>query len=91
VVAIDVAGRTTFVGSAVPHIHASNRGYRGGEQGVNNSATPSATRGYRSNNTADGGSKGEGIAGNTALRADLGGRVSWDSGTRFSDAAPTQH
>ena len=87
VVAIDVAGRTTFVGGG-PHIEASNRGFRGGNQGVNNSTSPSATRNYRSANTSDGGSKGEGIGGTPRyVQTSVAG--SFDSGTRFSDAAPT--
>lgn len=88
VVAMDVAGRLTFTGTG-PHIDASNRGFRGGVQGVNNSASPSGTFGYRSNNTADGGSKGEGIAGTPRyVQTSVAG--GYNSGTRFSDAAPTQ-
>lgn len=88
VVAIDVAGRITFTGAG-PHIEASNRGFRGGNQGVNNSAFPSATRLSRSVNTADGGGKGEGIAGTPRyLQTSTAG--GYNSGTRFSDVAPTQ-
>lgn len=87
VVAIDVAGRITFNGAG-PHMDASNRGFRGGNQGVNNSAYPSASRLSRSLNTADGGGKGEGIAGTPRyLQTSTAG--GYNSGTRFSDAAPT--
>ncbi|MGB4116513.1 MAG: DUF11 domain-containing protein [Polaromonas sp.] len=88
VVAIDVAGRLTFTGAG-PHIEASNRGFRGGEQGVNNSTFPSGTRGYRAANTADGGSKGEGIAG-TPRYVQTSTAGTYNNGTRFSDAAPTR-
>ncbi len=87
VVAIDVAGRLTFTGAG-PHIEASNRGFRGGVQGVNNSAFPSASRLSRSVNTSDGGGKGEGIAGTPRyVQTSVAG--GYNSGTRFSDTAPT--
>jgi uncharacterized repeat protein (TIGR01451 family) len=87
VIAIDVAGRLTFSGAG-PHMDASNRGFRGGAQGVANSACcTSSIRGSRSTLTADGGSKGEGIAG-TPRRVQTSVAGFFDSGTRFSDAAP---
>lgn len=87
VLAIDVAGRLSFTGAG-PHLDASNRGFRGGNQGVNNSSYPSATRLSRSTLTADGGSKGEGIAGTPRyVQTSVAG--SYNSGTLFSDAAPT--
>lgn len=89
VVAIDVAGRTTFTGAG-PHMDASNRGFRGGEQGVNDSVCCDvATRGTRSALTADGGTKGEGLAGTPRyVQTSIAG--GFDSGTKFSDAAPTR-
>lgn len=87
VLAIDVAGRISFSGGG-PHLEASNRGFRGGDQGVNNSSFPSGTRLSRSTLTADGGSKGEGIAGTPRyVQTSLAG--GFNSGTLFSDAAPT--
>ncbi len=87
VAVLDVAGRLTFTGSG-PHIDASNRGFRGGVQGVNDSAFPSATLLYRGNNTSDGGSKGEGIGG-TPQYVQTSTAGGYNSGTRFNDAAPT--
>jgi hypothetical protein len=87
VVAMDVAGRLTFTGAG-PHIEASNRGFRGGVQGVNDSAFPSGTLLYRGTATADGGSKGEGIGGTPQyVQTSVAG--GYNSGTRFSDGAPT--
>lgn len=87
VVAIDVAGRLSFTGAG-PHIEASNRGFRGGVQGNNNSTFPSATLLYRGTSTADGGSKGEGIGGTPQyVQTSVGG--GYNSGTRFNDTAPT--
>lgn len=87
VVAIDVAGRITFSGAG-PHIEASNRGFRGGNQGVANSTFPIGTRSMANITTAAGGSKGEGIAGTPRyVQTSIAGGYS--SGTRFYDAAPT--
>lgn len=87
VVAMDVAGRLTFTGAG-PHVEASNRGFRGGVQGVNNSEFPSGTLLYRGTDTVDGGSKGEGIGGTPQyVQTSVAG--GYNSGTRFSDGAPT--
>ncbi len=87
VAVIDVAGQLTFTGGG-PHIDASNRGFRGGVQGVNNSASPSGTLFYRNANTAEGGSKGEGIGGTPRyVQTSVAG--GYNNGTRFSDGAPT--
>ncbi|MDB5963964.1 MAG: hypothetical protein JWQ72_464, partial [Polaromonas sp.] len=85
VVAIDVAGRTTFSGTG-PHIDASNRGFRGGAQGVPDSTCCNVVpRNYRSALTADGGGKAEGIAGTPRyVNNSIAG--TYNSGTRFSDA-----
>ena len=88
IVAIDVTGRLTFTGAG-PHIEASNRGFRGGDQGVNDSSFPNAGRQYRSLLTADGGSKGEGIAG-TPRYVQTSTAGTFNNGTRFSDGAPTR-
>jgi uncharacterized repeat protein (TIGR01451 family) len=88
VVSIDVAGALSTSGSGA-HINVSNQGFRGGAQGVANSTCCSnATLTYwfvTSNLTADGGGKGEGIAGTPRyLSLYTGG--SFDSGTGFLDA-----
>ncbi|MFM9880939.1 MAG: beta strand repeat-containing protein [Burkholderiaceae bacterium] len=84
VVAIDVAGRLTFTGAG-PHIDASRRGFRGGAQGVPNSACcTGAYNFFRSTATADGGGKGEGIAG-TPRYVSNSVAGTHNSGTRFSD------
>lgn len=87
VVAMDVAGAVTFAGSG-PHIDTSNRGFRGGAQGVANSACcNNVLPRYVSTITADGGAKGEGVAGTPRyLNQSIVG--TYNSGTRFSDPAP---
>ncbi len=88
VVAVDVAGALNFTGSG-PHMDASNRGFRGGAQGVANSTCcNSVLARYVSTLTADGGSKGEGVAGvpRYVNRSIVG---TYNSGTRFSDPSPS--
>jgi uncharacterized repeat protein (TIGR01451 family) len=86
VLAADVAGRTTFSGAG-NHMDASRRGFRGGAQGVGSNSVCCAGTvvGYRSTDFAQGGSKGEGIAG-TPRYASNSTAGAFDSGTRFSDA-----
>lgn len=85
VVSIDVSGALSTSGSGA-HINVSNQGFRGGAQGVANSTC--CNGGYwfmTSNLTADGGGKGEGIAGTPRyLSLYTGG--SFDSGTGYLDA-----
>lgn len=86
VVAIDVTGALTFSGAG-PHIDVSNRGFRGGAQGVPDSAccndnTAANGRNYRTTLTAWGGGKGEGIAG-TPRYLSNSSQGSFDAGTRF--------
>ena len=90
IVSVDVAGALTLSGSG-SHINTSNQGFRGGAQGVPNSACCAGTYNfYRDAATTNGGGKGEGIAG-TPRYLSLITSGSFDSGTRFSDAfaAPT--
>ena len=85
VLAVDVAGRTTFSGAG-PHMDASRRGFRGGAQGVGSNSVCCAGNivAYRSTDFSLGGSKGEGIAGTPRYTSNsIGG--AFDSGTRFSD------
>lgn len=86
VLAVDVAGRTTFSGSGV-HMDASRRGFRGGAQGVgaNSVCCANVTLGSRSTDFSQGGGKGEGIGGTPRYTSNsIAG--AFDSGTRFSDA-----
>jgi uncharacterized repeat protein (TIGR01451 family) len=90
IVSIDVAGALTLVGSG-SHINTSNQGFRGGAQGVPNSNCCTGLYNfYRDAATANGGGKGEGIAGTPRYLSLITGGT-FDSGTRFSDAlaAPT--
>ena len=84
VLAADVAGRATFTGAG-PHMDASRRGFRGGAQGVgSNSVCCTNIIAYRSTDFAQGGSKGEGIAGTPKYTSNSSAGA-FDSGTRFSD------
>lgn len=84
VLAVDVAGKTTFSGAGL-HMDASRRGFRGGAQGVPNSVCCLGTiSGYVSTATDQGGSKGEGIAG-TPRYISTSAAGAFDSGTRFND------
>lgn len=85
VVSIDVAGALTLSGSGA-HINVSNQGFRGGAQGAANSTCCDGTYVfYRGAQTADGGGKGEGIAGTPRyLSIYTGG--SFDGGTGNLDA-----
>ncbi len=84
VVSIDVAGALSHTGSGA-HINASNQGFRGGAQG---GADSSCCNGgywfFTSALTADGGGKGEGIAG-TPRFLSLNTAGSFDSGTGYND------
>ena len=85
VLAVDVAGRTTFSGAGT-HLDASRRGFRGGAQGVgsNSICCGNVTLGYRSTDFSLGGGKGEGIAGTPKYTSNSTAGA-FDSGTRFSD------
>jgi len=85
VLAVDVAGRTTFSGAGT-HLDASRRGFRGGAQGVgsNSLCCGNVTIGYRSTDFSLGGGKGEGIAGTPKYTSNSTAGA-FDSGTRFSD------
>ena len=85
VLAVDVAGRTTFSGAG-PHMDASRRGFRGGAQGVGSNSVCCAgtTVAYRSTDFSLGGSKGEGIAGTPRYTSNSAAGA-FDSGTRHSD------
>jgi uncharacterized repeat protein (TIGR01451 family) len=85
IVSIDVAGALTLSGSG-SHINTSNQGFRGGAHGSPDSNCCNGNYNfYRAATSADGGGKGEGIAG-TPARVSLVTVGSFDSGTRFSDA-----
>lgn len=85
VAALDVAGQISFTGTG-PHIDASSRGFRGGAQGVPNSNCCAGNYWFMvSAATADGGGKGEGIAG-TPRYVNASTQGSYNNGTRFSDA-----
>ena len=85
VLAVDVAGRTTFGGTG-PHMDTSRRGFRGGAQGVGSNSQCCARNivAYRNTDFSLGGSKGEGIAGTPKYTSNSTAGA-FDSGTRFSD------
>lgn len=85
IVSIDVAGTLSLSGSG-SHINTSNQGFRGGAHGTPDSNCCTGLYNfYRATTSADGGGKGEGIAG-TPGRVSLVTSGSFDSGTRFTDA-----
>jgi hypothetical protein len=84
VVSIDVAGALSHTGSG-PHINASNQGFRGGAQGGFDSSCCNGSYWFIAGTlTANGGGKGEGIAG-TPRFLSLNTAGSFDSGTGYND------
>ncbi len=84
VVSIDVAGALNHTGSGA-HINASNQGFRGGAQGGSDSSCCDGSYWFFAGTlTANGGGKGEGIAG-TPRFLSLNTAGSFDSGTGYND------
>lgn len=84
VVSLDVAGALSHTGVGA-HINVSNQGFRGGAQGGSNSSCCTGSYWFfTSALTADGGGKGEGIAG-TPRFLSLNTAGSFDSGTGYND------